>query len=257
MAEQDGVVQAWCHHAPCLTSEKTALICAFCIGAGSDASVARELLAVAEQRIAAAGFERIVVGVFRDDAQGYAGLDPIGHGIGIPNTDTRVTSLVQRSGFSPRRSASRMTVSTHAYRPPVSRDALQLRRSSQVQASIYKHPDPRHAAGMSHLDVESHHLYDRGGSKLASVNLWLSDPEAEVMSPSLAILDFAEAHQRGSLEPAESYLIGVLVQSLAQRQVSSVESAVDSEKTELLSQLQTLNFQIVDDGTCWEKSLGA
>jgi hypothetical protein len=257
LAEQDGVVQAWCHHAACLTSEKTALICAFCIGAGENESVADELLAVAEKQIAAAGFEQVVVGVFRDDSQGYAGLDPIGHGIGIPKSDTRVTSLLQRSGFSPRQSALRMMVSTNAYRPPVSRDALQLRRTSQIQTSMFKHPDPRHAAGMSHLDVESHYLYDRGGSKLASVNLWLSDPEAEVMSPSLAILDIAEAHQRGSLEPVESYLIGVVVQSLAQRQVSSVESAVDSEKTELLSQLQTLNFRIVDEGVCWEKSLGA
>ncbi len=257
VAEQDGLVQAWCHHAPCLTSEKTALICALCIGANSDESVVAELLAATEKRIAAAGFERVVMGMFRDDTQGYAGLDPIGHGIGIPKTDTRVTSLLQHSGFSRRRTALRMTVSTDAYRPPVSREALQFRRSSQVQASMFKHSDPRHAAGMSHLDVESHYLYDRSGNKLACVNLWLSDPEAEVMSPSLAILDIAEAHQRGRLEPAESYLIGVLIQSLGQRQVSSVEVAIDSEKTELLSQLQTMHFRIVDEGECWEKPLGA
>ncbi len=95
---------------------------------------------------------------------------------------------------------------------------------------MFKHPDPRHAAGMSHLDVESHHLYDRGGNKLASVNLWLSDPEAEVMSPSLAILDIAEAHQRGSLEPAESYLIGVLVQSLARSDKSARSSRPSTAK---------------------------
>ena len=256
VAERDGVVQAWCHHGACLTREHTAIISAFCVGDNADESEMDELLAAAEKQIAETGCDQIAVGVIRDDAHGYAGLDPIGHGIGIPKSDLRMTSLLQHRGFSPRRSVLRMTASTNAYRPPVSRDALQLRRSSQVQASMFKHPDPRHAAGMSHLDIETHHLYDRGGNELARVNLWLSDPEAEVMNPSLAILDIAEATQRGSLEPAESYLIGVLVQSLAQRRINTVETAVDSDKTDLLSQLQTLNFRVVDEGADWEKSLG-
>ena len=73
----------------------------------------------------------------------------------------------------------------------------------------------------------------------------------------LAILDIAEAGQRGSLKPAESYLIGVLVQSLGQRRINTVETAVDSDQTDLLSQLQTLYFRVADQGAAWEKSLGA
>lgn len=255
VAEQDGVVRAWCHYARCLQSEQTALICAFCLGNGADEALADELLRVGLKQIAAAGYHNVAVGIFRDAAHGYAGLDPIGHGIGVPRTDLRITSLLQRNGFSAHRSGLRMMVSTVAYRPPVSRDALQFRRSSQIQSSISRPLDPRHAAGVSHLDVESHSLYDRGGNKLACVHLWLSDAEAEVMRPSLAILDIEEAHQRGSLEPAEQYLTGCLVQSLAARHVSSVEVVIEADRADLQSQLQTLNFQTVEEGVCWGKSL--
>ena len=256
IAEQDGAALAWCHHSAVTASSPNSMsICAFGLGASCDEAVAEQLLAAAETRIRAAGIERVRFGLVRDDVQGYAGLDPVGHGIGVPKTDIRVTSVLQRCGYSPEKTVVRLTASTTAYRPPVSRDALQLRRSSRVQATPLIHPDPRRAAGMSHLDIETHFLFDRGGSQLAQVNLWLSDPEAEVMNPSLSILDIAEAHRRGNLDAAESYLIGTLIQSLAPRRIQSVETAVDSDKTELLSQLQTLRFQIVEEGILWEKSL--
>lgn len=255
LAETNDVAQGFSHYAPCRTSETTAVICAVCFAPACDSSVREQLLAATQKQIAESGFDRIQVGVVRDEEQGYAGLDPIGHGIAIATADTRTTELLQQSGYSPQRSALRMTVSTHGYRPPVSREALQFRRTSQVQSGAFIHRDSRHSSGMSHLDMELHRLVDRGGHQLAQVNLWVSDPEAEVMSPSMVILDIAEAHQRGQLEPGESYLIGTLVQSLAQRRIGTVETAVDSDKTELVAQLQSLHFRIVDEGTCWVKSL--
>ena len=255
LATTDEGVQGWCHYAPCRTSEKTAVICAICFATACDTSARGQLLDAAQRRIAEAGFDGVRVGVVRDDQQGYAGLEPIGHGIAIPLADVRTTTLLQQSGYSPQRSVLRMAASALSYRPPVSREALQLRRTSQLRVGAYTYSDSRLASCMSHLDIEQHRLVDRSGQELARVNLWVSDPEAEVMSPSMVILDIAQAHQRGHLDPAESYLIGALVQSLAQRRIQRIETAVDSDKTELIGQLQRLHFQTHDEGVRWAKSL--
>lgn len=255
VAERDGAIQAWCHHAANGALENTATICAICLGTGCDEEVSSELLDAVQRRVADAGFQQLTVGLIRDDTQGYGGVDPIGHGIGIPKSDTRMTALLDRGGFAPGKNACRLVATTRAYRPPVSRDALQLRRSSQIRAETHKQNEPRLAASMSHLDIESNVLCDRAGNELASVQLWFSDPEAEVMNPSLAILDIANAHARGRLEPAESYLIGTLAQSMAQRRIQTIETSVDSDHSELLSQLQTLHFQVVEEGIRWVKSL--
>ena len=110
------------------------------------------------------------------------------------------------------------------------------------------------AASLGHLDIESAELLERGGSSLSAVSIWFSDPEAEVMSPSTAILDLQRQHENGSLIPADSYLIGALVHSLNQRNIQTVETAIDSDRTELIDQLQTLQFRVVDEGTCWTKT---
>ncbi len=256
LAETGDGVQAWCHFAPCRSDEQTAVICALCFAPTVDSSVIESLLAATENQIAESGSKRIQVGVVRDDVQGYTGLEPIGHGIGIPVADLRTTALLQQFGYLPKRSFVRMTASVHGYRPPVSREMLQFRRSSRIDHRTFTHQNPRHASGLSHLDVEVHRLLDRGGQQLADVKLWFSDPEAEVMSPSMVILDIASAHDRGQLEPVERYLIGTLVQSLGQRRIESVETAVDRDQTELVEQLSSLHFRITDEGVCWEKSLG-
>jgi len=171
--------------------------------------------------------------------------------------DQRTTALFQQNGFAPERRIVRMVVSADAYRPPVSREALQLRRSSRIssdpQVIIYQ--DAHRASSQSHLDIEHYRLVDRGGQDLSSLNFWFSDPEAEVMSPSRAILDISGAHERGRLEPAEGYLTAALIQSLAERSVDTVETAVDSDKTELIAQLEKLQFYREDEGVCWKKPL--
>ena len=105
------------------------------------------------------------------------------------------------------------------------------------------------------MDIESAELQERGGSTVASVSIWFSDPEAEVMSPSTAILDLKRQHTQGSLQPAEAYLIGALIHSLNQRSIQIVETSVDRDQLELIEQLQTLQFKVVDEGSCWEKTL--
>ena len=245
-------VTGWCHYAIHDGDPVSVLVHALCLGETIEPAIGLKLLAAVEER--SPDGAPIRVGVVRDDQRGYAGLEPIGFGIGVPMADYRTTGILQQAGFTPMTPIFRMLANVPGYRPAVSREALQFRRSAKVEFQTELSSDPRVAAGLSHVDVEQVSLTSADGQQLASVRVWLSDPEAEVMSPTTAILDLKQQHDRGRLEPAESYLIGALIQSLAQRNIQTVETAVDGDKTELLDQLQKLQFPTVDEGMCWQKT---
>jgi hypothetical protein len=260
VAESEGSVTGWCHFAPphCDPSHEDGnitIVHALCLASSSDDAVALRLLAAIEN--APQSTSHIRVGLVRDDQRGYAGLEPIGFGIGIPLSDYRSNSFLQQGGYIPGKPHLRMTASVPQYRPPVNRSALQFRRNTQVICTPILPKESRVAASLGHVDIESAELEQRGGPPLASVSIWFSDPEAEVMSPSAAILDLNRQHAQGIVEPAESYLIGALIHSLNQRNIQTVETAVDREQTELIEQLQALQFKVVDEGSCWNKTLHA
>ena len=253
IAENDGSVEGWVQYLADPLDKLTALIGILCFSSQGLQSCDL-LLRAAESEIREQGFQSILVGPLRDNVFGYAGLSPLGHGIGIPATDARTASLLSRNAYTPERSVARLTAMTNPYRMPVSRESLQLRRSTRVQTEHWFPADPRQASAMAHLDIESYSLVNhRTSDLLATVNLWFSDPEAQVMNCAKTILDLNEIHHRGSIEPAESFLIGTVIQSLANRRVFSVETAVDSQHTQLIEQLLCLHFQNVEQGQRWEK----
>ncbi len=252
VAERDGLAVAWLQFCHSPTDPGVVVIPTICLGGGVDTALGISLLQDAQRRIAAAGGQRIQVGVVRDDEFGYAGLDPIGHGTGISSADPRLQHLLESTGYQVVSRSLAMTVSIAGFRPPVTRESLLYRRSTRLEMGTFCYRDPRHAAGMSHLDVEAHCLLDGSGQSLASVSLWLSDPEAEVMCPSTMILDIGEAQARGRLEPAESYLIGAAIQAAASRNILTVETSVDEDKTELVSTLETLQFRPSAQGARWQ-----
>ena len=254
VVENEGSVEGWTHFLPDPLDETNAVIGIMCF-TPVGLSACDELLGAAETMIRERGFSRISVGPMRDALLGYSGLEPLGHGIGIPATDVRTASLLSRNAYSPERSITRLTAMTNPYRLPVSREALQLRRSTRLQTEHWFPADPRQASAMAHLDIENFQLINhRTDEVLATVNLWFSDPEAQVMSCANTILDLNEIHSRGSIEPAESFLIGTVIQSLANRRVFSIETAVDSQQSELIDQLTSLHFQNVEQGQRWEKN---
>ncbi|HBV64515.1 MAG TPA: hypothetical protein DEF45_16015 [Rhodopirellula sp.] len=260
VAEAEGSIKGWCHFAPphCDPSHQdgnVTIVHALCLASSSSDAVALRLLTAIET--APQTTSQIRIGLVRDDQRGYAGLEPIGFGIGIPLSDYRSNSFLQQGGYIPGKTHVRMIASVSQYRPPVNRSALQFRRSTSVICKPRLPKEPRLAASLAHLDIETAALEERGGPPLASVSIWFSDPEAEVMSPSIAILDLCSQHGQGILQPAESYLIGALIHSLNQRNIQTVETAVDSNQTALIEQLQTLQFKVVDEGSCWEKSVHA
>ena len=256
VVQQDNEVVAWCHFQTDPDDETCAVICAICFTPEQGLDACDDLLRETESRIARAGYRRIVVGPVRDQSLGYTGLSPIGHGIGVPAADPRTSSLLSRSGYHTSAGLSRLIVSTSPYRAPVSREALQLRRTTRIESRLLVPTDIGKASAMSHLDIERQTLVDhRSAAALASIHWWLSDPEAQVMSCAESIMDLGEIHDSGTLQPAESYLIASTIQSLANRRVFTVETAVDQSQTGLISQLQNLHFKVAEQGAQWTKSL--
>jgi hypothetical protein len=195
------------------------------------------------------------VGAIRDRVFGLAGLEPVGFGIGIPAIDPITNQVLETRGYQKSQLAQRFTAMVSSYRPLINREAMQLRRTSEVRSSTFLHPDSRSAAGLSHLDIETHRLRDRTGNELAELNLWFSDPEAEVMNPAMVILDLESIQAEDQLSPSESYLVGTAVQSLAGRGIATVETVVDPTAEAMLGQWQALQFKGSDQGAVWKKRL--
>ena len=252
IAESKGSVTGWCHFTVPGDVQDSTVIQALCLAGTAEPAVGLKLLSAIEHSPRTTSHVRI--GLVRDDQRGYAGLEPIGFGIGIPLSDYRTNSLLQQAGYTPGIAHLRLIATINRYRPPVNRAALQYRRTSKLSCRRIIPQEPRLAACLAHVDVESAELIDQMGSLIASVLIWFSDPEAEVMPPTAAILDLKKQHEQGSLLPAERHLIGVLVHSLNQRNIETVETAVDGDRTELIEQLQNLQFKVVDEGHCWGKT---
>lgn len=248
-----GTIDGWCLSYRDPESPERAVIAAICLSNQGAPSFGSQLLQTAETRIASEGIEHIHVGAVRDRSFGLAGLNPIGHGIGIPMHDTHIASILTEQGYAERQAVQRMTATVSGYRPPVSRETMQLRRSSQVISSNSGHPNTRASAGMSHLDIETHRLENSSGNELTRLNVWFSDPEAEVMDPTRVILDLTMLKSDDKISAVEGYLIGTIVQSLVARGIATVETAIDLNQQVLIAQMRTLGFEATDSGIGWEK----
>lgn len=261
----DDQVEAWCHFGRPADPEDElsggesgnhAILSAICFTAAG-LKCCDDLLAAALTRMAKFGCKNVVAGPLRDQHCGYVGLPPVGHGMGIPDIDVRASSLLSRHGFSPDGSFHRMTVRTAPYQPPVNREVMQLRRTTRAEKSQVLPQQGRYASAMSHIDIEHHQLINhRNGDRLANMRLWLSDPEAQVMSCSEAILDLSPIESQGRLTTSETFLIAALIQTLATRCIFDIETTINSEWNELKSQLETLRFESAGRGARWKKTLG-
>lgn len=264
VATVDGKVEAWCHfsrpgfHGDDWTgtpASDVAILSAICF-THDGLQHCDDLLVAAQERIREENCHTILAGPIRDQQCGYVGLAPVGHGIGIPDVDVRASSLLSRHGFSPETSFQRMVVTTAPYRPPVNREMMQFRRTTRAERSSVIPQQGRYASAMAHLDIEHHQLINhRNGDRLANARLWLSDPEAQVMSCSEAILDLSVTETVCELTSAETFLVAAIIQSMATRCVFRVETSINGEHSQLREQLLLLNFQISQRGQRWKKEL--
>lgn len=248
-------LEAWCHLVPDQDDRDAIVLASICFTTpGSD--LCDSLLSAAEQQAASTGFHRVLTGPLRDQSCGYAGLPPIGHGIGTSESDNRTSSILQRRGYHPAQPVTRMLANSNPYRMPVKRSFMQLLRSTRIRKEILFPQEPHHASAMSHIDIEHHQLTNHlTGQRLASVNLWLSDPEAQVFTGSHAMLDLSTTQQPGDLTEEEQFLIGSIISTSASRRVFEIETAVDNQDSQLINKLSEIHFKSVEQGCRWIKEL--
>lgn len=253
------------------STRQTAQLAALCFADEPGLAICDQLLRAIEDRLKSAGVHQVRVGTVRDAENGYAGLAPIGHGIGVPVSDARTGSLLSRNGYHVDRSVDRMTVETSTYRPPVNRSFLQFRRSTRLDHVPVLPASPRISAAMSHFDIERHILIDhRFQEPLAVCSLWMGDPEVQVMETSRAILslellpatdflhrpmpDTGTITTNQTLSDEQQFLIASMVQSLSNRQIFVVETAIDRDNGPLIEQFKQLKFECVEQGRQWVKN---
>lgn len=253
-----------------------ALLTAICFTGENGLAACDELLGRTEQQLRQAGVRRVLVGPVRDQTHGYAGLSPIGHGIGVPVADTRTASLLSRHGYHVLSNLNRLSVPTSTYRSPVNRDFLQLQRRTRVDRTAVLPLDAHTAVAMSHFDVERYTLFDHTlGTRLAALDLWLSDVEGQVMEGGRGLLSFDLLSPTDVLDEAvaaaridedapppkhqltleERYLVSAIIPTLATRNIYTIETAVDENDSILVEQLLALKFNSVEQGRQWAKAL--
>lgn len=256
MVGDQSAIDAWCHLIGDPHDPATAILAAICF-TRDGLEVCDLLLEEIEKRATASGFRRIVAGPLRDQSCGYTGLPPIGHGIGVSASDNRTGSLLTRHGYTPAQKISRLSVTTNPYRMPVSRVLMQLRRTTRTERENWFPSDPRHASAMAHIDIEHHQLINHlTGEHLASVQLWLSDPEAQIFSGANAMLDLSTESPDDLNEP-EQFLIGSIILTAASRRIFQIETAVDTQDIIRIKKLSELHFQTIEQGSRWIKELPA
>lgn len=254
VAEADDNIVGWVWTAPSVVEPSTTRVSALCFCPEST-EVGVALMQAAESLCREGGNTCLKVGALRDHLYGFAGLDPVGHGFGVSSADRTTIDVLQQLGYTPDRDVVQLTASATEYRVPVSREAMQFRRTTHTESAAFNFSNEREAAAMSHFDVEVVRLLNQTGQTLASIRFWYSDPEAEVMEPGNAIIDLNDTQRRDGLSAPELYLVGSVVSGMERRRVMTVETVVDQGATELMNQLASLRFEKTTSGSEWGKAL--
>ncbi|MEM6364735.1 MAG: hypothetical protein AAF745_09930, partial [Planctomycetota bacterium] len=215
----DGQIAAWSHRfieTDPETNARTATVASFSFGKEDGLLACDPLLAATEDACRNESAQSIRFGIARDDRYGYAGLHPIGYGIGVPTADTRTASLLSRFGYCVESQWQRFQTTTSTYRVRANRQFLQLRRQSRVDVRAALPKAGFRGIALSHLDVETHQLVNHLRRQVtADIDLWLSDLEVQIMNGGQGIL----ALSGEPLTPEQQFLISVVIPTLATRNI--------------------------------------
>jgi hypothetical protein len=257
VATWNGEPVAWCQWF--IGDSRTAHLAAICFDTSPPAEQAAiSLLDECQQHAATAGMTTMVAGISKDSRFGYQGLDPIGQGIGVDVADDRVNQLLEQAGFEEQQRLDRWEVATEAYRPPVNRESLNLRRSTRLELIAPPATTPAESSAMYHFDIHRYQLLPlRGGTPLAMADLWISDPEIHVMSIHQAILGAvaSDMEEPVAREAALRHLIASLIPLLAQQHVLALHRSVLAGNREEEARLSALQFRRTGAGRLMSKRL--
>ncbi len=218
IAKERDVTLAWCQWFE--IDSATAAIYGLCFRPEESAlPAAAELLVQVQQHLAAKGVQELQIGVDHQRGLGYQGLDPVGHGLGVDMADDRSNTLLESAGFIQAQRIDRWEIQTANFRAPVSRDFMNLRRSTRMEMTTADNATNQDdISAMIHLETDRYRLIDTVVRQpLAHIDVWTSDPTALVMPCGEAILgDWSHSRHRdqapvGAGDIAVRYLVSVMI----------------------------------------------
>lgn len=247
---------AWCQWF--IADGVEASLAAFCfdpLPAGEQAAAA--LLDELQQQVAKAGLLSITAGIAQQSRFGYQGLDPVGHGFGIDVADDRTNQLLEQRGFEEIQRIDRWEIETRDYRPPINRQSLSMGRGTRIEAVTVPLMCPAESAAMFHFDIQRYHLLGADTIPLASIDLWLSDPDVHVMELHQAILGEVSSAtvDPTAREAAIRYLIGQTIPMLGAKHIRSISRSVQTDEVDEAARLAALKFHRTAAGRLLRKRL--
>ena len=258
ISEVDGQIVGWCQRFLSRSSSNELLVPYLLLDVTRQQSdqikTVNELLDACSAASTYPSDVTLVVGTGHEWDLGYCGLDPLVTGFGIPDIDHALSRSLSESGLTIRNQIRWLQLAVENAQPVISREFMQFRRSYQVTYQPLKSENLRRSQSLSHLDAKQIQLTDRMGRGIAQVEFFLSELQAEVMSPTHCLLRFADENYECGLKPEQLYLISTLVRDSKIHQFDKLNIAIPDHCDSIFTdQLRSLQFQEQLTGSTWER----
>ncbi len=264
IAEHDAQIVGFLHLGPVASDDLTGArsdawaISALCVVPcdGEDA-VARALLTHAEKLL---NDKHIRVCCFKPLLPGcpfYQGFGPADSMIGATTSERRGCSWVTAAGFTPELPTTQWELDLSRFQPPVDRQQIQIRRSSQVQREADEPVLPWwQACLLGHTEPVQFSLLDRQqGQLICDVLFWTVAVELQTSAETIAWL------WRPSISTAELateqmlFLLGESCRQLHAERLDLIRTVTVANDTQSSGLLRRLGFVAEQSGVVFEKQL--
>ena len=220
-----------------------------------DATIRQELLQRSEEFLSSKGASSLFGGCFGSLAAFYFGLYG-GCGLsGVLESDEAQIKTFREADYEEVGRSLVLHRELAGFRPPVSRDMMQMRRQYQIER--IGEPLPKswwEACKFGHIDPLGFQLMPRAGEAPgATVYFWDIEPLAStwgVHAMGLLELEIADAEHRAALA---SFLLGEAIRDLQSMGVTLVELHLPDSDSELIEICNKMGFQQLDQAIQFHK----
>ncbi len=220
-------------------------------------SVARALLASAEKllkerHVGLCRFKPLLPGCAY-----FQGFGPADSMIGATTSERRSCSWVSAAGFKPALPTTQWELQLGSFQPPVDRQQIQIRRSSQVEREADEPQLPWwQACLLGHTEPVRFNLFDRPQATLICEALfWTVAMELQAAPRSVAWLWTPNVSPGEMAGQQLLYLLGESCRELQAERIDIVRSVSAASDTKVNGLLRRLGFLAEQSGVVFEKKL--
>ncbi|EAQ77078.1 hypothetical protein [Blastopirellula marina] len=214
------------------------------------AAVTSALLDQAESMAKEAGAAQLITGGAPPLGPFYFGLAGGSHNLGVPSTFEVLRQQLDQRDYQVVGEYLAMRSNIHGFRPAVSREMMQIRRSFSVEANFSPPPlDWLNSCIYMHFERSQFDLIPKLNSAVAASATFIDLPHySQLWGVHAAALVTVEALEDGDQAKA-NYLLGEALRQLAETGVGRIETQVDKEDLAAYAMLRTLGFDEVYQST--------